>query len=181
MSNPQNLKQFKKGNTSGKGRPKGAFNKKARLKKLIKDLVLLNKKASTKEKIIIYQLYKIAFTDYVVPTNSTSEINHLYFIESEIGIKIGKSKDVLQRLKQIQNYSPSAKLIKMVEFAGGYEALLHKKFKSINIHGNKQIGVEWFYKTPELIEFISEIETIEDLEFMFIGKKDKQLELFDER
>ena len=177
----ENLTPFKKGKSGNpNGRPKGLKNGiRTKLRKLIKDLIYLNKKIGNREKVLIYQIYGIAFTDLIIPKNLTSEINHLYFMESEIGIKIGKSKNVNERIKQINAYSPSARIIKIIEFAGGFETLLHRKFKDINIKGNEQIGIEWFYKNPKLLEFISEIDTIEDLARVFAKKNDMQLLLFE--
>lgn len=176
----ENLKgrQWRKGHSGNlNGRPKGKARK-TQLRDLIKNLASLYTDLSYREKAMAYSIYSIAINDLVNIENINSEISHLYFIESEVGIKIGKSKNVLNRLKQIQSYAPSAKILKSIDYAGGFEARLHGKFKHINIEGNKEIGIEWFYKRNELLEFIDEVSSINDLVFLFGGKEYGQLLLF---
>jgi len=159
------------------GRPKGSFSKKPKLKKLLKDLSAIMTTLTDREKHLAYQLYDIVESDYNF-NNVSSSINHLYFIESDFGIKIGKSKDVNKRLKQIQAYAPSAKLIKIIKYAGKFENDIHNKFKHINIKNNNTIGIEWFDKSIDLIEFISEIDEVNELHKYFNAKGNGQLLMF---
>jgi len=173
------LNRFKKGDPSPNpnGRPKGV-SKKTKLGKLIKDISSLYPSLTNREKALAYQLYEIAFSDLLNPENVNSGIDHLYFMESEIGIKIGRSKNVEKRIEAIRKYSPSVKIIKVIGFAGSFEGNLHKKFRHINIKGNIEIGTEWFYKKNELMEIISELSSVNDLASMFGGKEVGQLLLF---
>jgi hypothetical protein len=178
MPNPQNLKPFKKGKCANPtGRPKGTVSKKPKLKKLLKDLSALMTTLTDREKYLAYQLYDIVESDLKF-NNVSASINHLYFIESDFGIKIGVSKNVPKRFEQIKNYAPSIKLIKIIKFAGNFEKNIHKKFKHINIKNNNLIGVEWFDKSVDLLEFISEIDEVNDLHKYFNPKGNGQLLLF---
>ena len=175
MANEQNLKPFKKGNIANpNGRPKGSISKKPKLIKLLKDLSEIINTLTDREKHLAYQLYDIVENDLKF-NNISSSINHLYFIESDFGIKIGISKNVSKRIEQIRNYAPSAKLIKTIKFAGNFENDLHKRFKHINIKNNNTIGIEWFDKSIDLIEFISEIDEINDLHKYFNPKANGQI------
>jgi hypothetical protein len=183
MSNK--LDNLKKGNGFDKnsqninfnGRPKGK-SKRTYLKELVKDIVHLYKgEINPYTKKIIYDIYSIALSDY--SNNVVSDtISHLYFMESDFGIKIGISKDVKNRLRQIKNYAPSTIIIKTIPFAGNFEKLLHKKFKKQNIKNNPLFGVEWFYKNDDLYSFIAETNTILDLANEFNHVIPKQLQLF---
>jgi len=178
MANEQNLKPFKKGQVANpSGRPKGSISKKPKLHKLLKDLSAIMTTLTDREKYIAYQLYDIVQNDIKL-NNVSSSMNHLYFIESDFGIKIGVSKNVNKRIEQIKNYAPSAKLIKTIRYAGNFENDLHKRFKHINIKNNNTIGIEWFDKSNDLIEFISEIDEVNDLHNYFNPKGNGQLLIF---
>jgi hypothetical protein len=171
--------QFKKGESGNKnGRPKGTVSKKNQLLKLIKDLAQISDKITEREKMLVYQLYEIVEGDINNSNSISSSINHLYFMESEFGIKIGISKDVNNRLKQIKVYAPSAKIIKIIEYAGKFESNIHKKFESINIKNNPIIGIEWFFKTDDLMSFIEDVQNINDMHKYFNPKGSGQLKLF---
>ena len=174
----EGAKLFEKGKSGNlNGRPKGTISKKPKLNKLIKDLAAIMTTLTDREKHLAYQLYDIVENDLKLNNVSTS-INHLYFIESDFGIKIGISKNVTKRIEQIRNYAPSAKLIKTIKYAGNFENDLHKRFKHINIKNNSKIGIEWFDKSVDLIEFISEIDEVNDLHKYFNPKGDGQLLIF---
>jgi hypothetical protein len=173
-----NLKSYKKGQSGNPaGRPKGAKSKKPKLKKLIKDLSSIIDKITDREKMLVYQLYDIAVADLDL-NHISSSVEHLYFIESEFGIKIGKSKNVSNRLNQIKMYAPSSSLLKIINNAGAYESDLHRKFRYCNIMNNPKIGIEWFYKNDDLLSFIMEIHNVQDLQNNFNPKKAGQLLLF---
>lgn len=176
---PPEHSKYKKGQSGNlKGRPKGTVSKKKQLLKLIKDLAQISDKITEREKMLVYQLYEIVEGDINNSNSISSSINHLYFMESEFGIKIGISKDVNNRLKQIKVYAPSTKIIKIIEYAGKFESNIHKKFESINIKNNPIIGIEWFFKTDDLMSFIDEIENINDMHKYFNPKGNGQLKLF---
>lgn len=177
--NDHNLKPVQKGEIRNpNGRPKGSGNKKMYLKLLIKDIIHLYKgEINEYTKKMMYDIYSIALSDY--SNNVINDtISHLYFMESDFGIKIGISKDVKNRLRQIKNYAPSTIIIKTIPFAGNFEKLLHKKFKKQNIKNNPLYGVEWFYKNDDLYSFIDETNTILDLANEFNHSIPKQLQLF---
>ena len=169
--------QFKKGQTGNKnGRPKGSFSKKPMLLKIIKDIISIKSSVdvSPAQLNIIYQLYEIVTSDYVCDTLTTT-INHLYFIESDFGIKIGISKDVQNRLSQIKQYAPSSEILKIIPFGGNFEKKLHTKFRKQNIKNNPLYGIEWFYKNDDLINFINDINKSSDLCNIFGSDKIGQL------
>jgi hypothetical protein len=178
MANAQNLKPFKKGDDarrSANGRPVGSKSKLVQLRKLIKDIIHIhNGEVNDYTKKLIYQLYEVAMSDMSVQFVS-DVVSDLYFMESDFGIKIGVSKNVNVRLKQLQSYAPSCEILKVVKNAGCFEKTLHKYFKSQNIRNNPTYGVEWFYKNDDLLEFIESINTPIDLVNKFGGKGIKQL------
>jgi hypothetical protein len=165
-------------NINRNGRPKGSRNKKMYLKLLIKDIIHLYKgEINPYTKRIMYDIYSISLSDY--SNNIINDtISHLYFIESDFGIKIGISKNVNRRLVEIKNYAPSSRIIKSIKYAGNYEKLLHHKFKKQNIKNNPLFGIEWFYKNDDLYSFIQETNTILDLANEFNHSIPKQLQLF---
>jgi hypothetical protein len=178
--NIENLKSFKKGEDkrrNTKGRPKGTISKKPKLRKLIKDLSTIIDNLTEREKMIAYQLYEIVESD-IYATSVSSSVNHLYFAESDFGVKIGMSKQVNKRLGQIRMYAPSTNIIKTIKYAGMFENDVHRKFANINISGNQIIGTEWFVKNDDLLSFIENIDTIEDLHKYFNPKGNGQLKLF---
>jgi len=178
MANNENLIHIKKGEIRNPyGRPKGE-SKKKKLNKLLDDIIKIhNGKISNHKKRIIYNLYEIVLSD-IGSDEITDTINDLYFIQSEVGIKIGISKNVENRLKQIKYYSESSKILKVIKYGGNFEKLLHNKFSYLNIKGNSQIGIEWFYKNDDLLSFIDEINTTKDLAQIFCKFTDYQLSLF---
>ncbi len=172
--------QFRKGVVNNpKGRPKGV-SKKARLKNLLEDLIKIHgsRTVSDKLKKVVYNLYEIVLSDISV-NEITDSVFHLYFIESEFGIKVGISKDVENRLKQIRAYAPSANVIKVVKYGGNFEKSIHGKFRYLNIRGNNQIGVEWFTKNDDLFAFIDQVNTAKDLAKIFGKFTGHQLSLFE--
>ena len=97
MANNENLKKFtSEYQPKNNGRPKGSKNKRPGLKKIILDISKISKNITNSQLHLIYQLYKISISDYVCSVTTTN-IQHLYFIESDFGIKIGVSKDVNKR------------------------------------------------------------------------------------
>lgn len=71
---------------------------------------------------------------------------HLYIIKGKQGIKIGRSKDPIQRLKQLQTgNSNKLELLLIVENMGFLELSLHEKLKKFHLIG------EWF-KIEGLVE-----------------------------
>jgi hypothetical protein len=159
------------------GRPKGK-SKRTFLKELIKDIIYLYKREiNPYTKKLIYDLYQMSISDYATNVINDS-IFHLYFIESDFGIKIGISKNVNRRLLEIQNYAPSSIIIKTIKYGGKYEILLHKKFKKQNIKNNPLYGREWFYKNDDLYAFIDNTNSVLDLANEFNHSIPKQLQLF---
>lgn len=159
------------------GRPKGK-SKKKQLELLINDIVNIhNGKISNFRKKVIYNLYEIVLAD--IATNCvTDDIQHLYFIESDFGIKIGISKNVEKRYLQIKNYAGDIKVLKVINYAGNFEKNIHDKFKHLNIKDNHEIGIEWFSKDISLYNFIDDISTSKQLSKMFGTFTEFQLSLF---
>jgi hypothetical protein len=159
------------------GRPVGSQNKKTKLKKLLKDIIHLhNGKVNDYTKKLLYQLYEVTISDLCVDV-VTESVTDLYFIESDFGIKIGFSKKVTHRLKQIQSYAPSAKIYKVIKHGGMFERKLHKKFAKQNSQNNPIFGVEWFYKNDDLMSFIDSINCVNDLVTIYASNSVKQLQL----
>ena len=169
--------QFVKGKSGNpNGRPKGQTKKKS-LKKLILDIVSIKQNGglSDAQLKIVYELYQVAISDYVCDV-ATTTIQHLYFIESDFGIKIGISRNLNERLRQIKNYAPSSRILKVVPYGGNFERKLHIKFKKQNIKNNPLYGIEWFYKNDDLIAFIEDIDDVKDLCNIFGSDKIGQLQ-----
>jgi hypothetical protein len=178
MANENNLTPFAKGNVANpKGRPKGAKNKLTQLRRLIKDIIHIhNGEVNDYTKRLLYQFYEVSMSDASI--NYISDVvSDLYFIESDFGIKIGVSKSVTIRLKQIQAYAPSAKISKVIKNAGSFEKTLHRHFRKQNIKNNPLYGVEWFYKNDDLIDFIASVNTPIDLVNKFGSNNIKQLQI----
>jgi hypothetical protein len=80
----------------------------------------------------------------------------VYFIQGMKGgpIKIGHSRDVEKRIKELQTGFPT-KLIVLALLPGSRstEASLHRRFKKYRLHG------EWFSPAPELLEYIRSVNT----------------------
>ena len=78
----------------------------------------------------------------------------VYFIQDEFSgrIKIGTTKDVRDRLKRIQIFSPisSLKIIGCMEGSYKKENFLHRKFKKFRLHG------EWFEPSEEIFNFLEQ-------------------------
>ncbi len=67
--------------------------------------------------------------------------DHLYIIQSDVTgmIKIGRSKDPVKRLKQLQTGNPNKlKLIATFEKEGWKENILHERLRPFRLQG------EWF-------------------------------------
>ena len=178
MANDINLTPYSKGHIANpNGRPKGVKNKLTQLRKLIKDIIHIhNGEVNDYTKRLLYQLYEVSMSDASV--NYISDVvTDLYFIESDFGIKIGISKSVTSRLKQIQAYAPSAKILKVIKNAGSFEKTLHRHFRKQNIKNNPIYGVEWFYKNDDLIQFIESVNTPIDLVNKFGSNNIKQLQI----
>lgn len=77
--------------------------------------------------------------------------NYVYFIQAPNGlVKIGKSNNPKQRLKNLQHMSPVRLEMKRTIRGGLYlEHALHKYFKHLRKHG------EWFKPDYELKQFIN--------------------------
>jgi hypothetical protein len=79
----------------------------------------------------------------------SSSIDHLYFIESDNYIKIGRTKNTKKRISQIQISIPEKlKYNTIIYNKGCYEFDLHYIFNYLNVSG------EWFYKHNDIYEYI---------------------------
>jgi hypothetical protein len=177
MREGRNGGKLKTGGTGAGGRPKGV-GKKKKLITLLKHLSQLTDKISDREKMLVYQLYEIVEGDINASLSISSSVDHLYFMESEFGIKIGVSKHPNKRLGQIKMYAPSTNILKVIQFAGKFEKDIHKKFEYLNIKNTPNLGIEWFVKSDDLLAFIDEIETLNDFHKYFNPKGNGQLKMF---
>lgn len=77
-------------------------------------------------------------------------MSYVYAITDGTYIKIGVAQKPKTRLKQLSTGSAN-KLVILGWFNGGfaYEKELHKRFDKVRSNG------EWFYPTPELIDFLN--------------------------
>jgi predicted DNA-binding transcriptional regulator AlpA len=77
----------------------------------------------------------------------------VYFLDGGDLIKIGFSKNIKQRLKEIRTYSPiKLKVLCMIRGGKLREATIHAMFAHLRAHG------EWFRATPELLAYISTLK-----------------------
>ncbi|WP_375493795.1 GIY-YIG nuclease family protein [uncultured Nostoc sp.] len=91
--------------------------------------------------------------------NLATTAHFVYFIlnSDSKAIKIGRAKNLEQRIRSLQTSSPAhLKLIKSVQVDGAEKAIeleqaLHRQFQAIRLAG------EWFKAEPLLIEYISQI------------------------
>jgi hypothetical protein len=76
--------------------------------------------------------------------------DHLYFIEGNGFIKIGRTEDPKARIGQLQTSSPARlQYIKIFKFRGLHEFSVHRIFKHLRVKG------EWFKDSPEIRKYIS--------------------------
>ena len=78
---------------------------------------------------------------------------YVYYVESEIGIKIGFSSNPWARLNELLTASPSAKLLAVEGGDMSVEKLRHEQFKE------HRIEREWFKKHPSLLSHVATIAT----------------------
>ncbi|WP_216596322.1 GIY-YIG nuclease family protein [Allocoleopsis franciscana] len=87
------------------------------------------------------------------------QAHFIYFIlnEDSKAIKIGRAKNLENRIKSLQTSSPTQlKLIKSIQVESGEKAQqleqsLHKKFQEIRLAG------EWFKIREDLLDYIEQI------------------------
>lgn len=78
-----------------------------------------------------------------------SSRDHLYFIESENAIKIGRSISVKRRLSSLQTDNPESLSIKYVKYSMGlHEFAIQRMFSYLKIRG------EWFRKHDDIYKYI---------------------------
>lgn len=104
------------------------------------------------------KLYIVGMLEYQLRQaiyNTENKDKHLYFLLNSNGlIKIGISKNVDNRVKQLQNIlKDNISVIKVIDNKGYLENKLHIKFSNDNIYYKGQ--TEWFYPSYELNRFIS--------------------------
>ena len=115
-------------------------------------------KAEQKQKHIFYPLWvrNVFYKENKKRTNGFRKQDTVYFIKQDTKggmIKIGyTSKDVSQRLSDIQTNSPHKLIIlKTIEGDLKTEAKLHKKFTKYRLSG------EWFSPSFELVSYIDSL------------------------
>jgi len=87
--------------------------------------------------------------------NPIPNVPYIYFMEAPDiqRIKIGTNHHIKRRIISIKASSPvPVTLIKAIEGGRTKEKDIHQRFKHLRQHG------EWFIRTPELMQAISEIE-----------------------
>ena len=87
----------------------------------------------------------------------------LYFIidDTKTKVKIGRSKNVDNRFKQLKSTTPfDIELLKVIDNGGMFEKKIHKSFEHCNLKFNKPFDgyTEWFYIDNKLNSFISSID-----------------------
>ena len=83
----------------------------------------------------------------------------IYFIQQGIAgpIKIGKTEFVPTRMNDLQCANPETlRLVGLQDTDDYIERMLHDKFSKDRIRG------EWFNPSPEIVNYINELNTIED-------------------
>ena len=85
-------------------------------------------------------------------TLSEWSTDHLYFIASDMHIKIGRSLDVTRRLNTLQVDNPSTLSIKYISYNSGlYEKSVHRMFRYLRVKG------EWFEKNTDIEQYIESL------------------------
>lgn len=106
-------------------------------------------------------LYLVGMMEYQIRQaiyNTENKDKNLYFLLNSNGlVKIGLSKDVDNRVKQLQNIlKDDISIIKVLNNKAYLENKLHIKFSNDNIYYKGQ--TEWFYPSFELNKFISMVD-----------------------
>jgi hypothetical protein len=84
----------------------------------------------------------------------------VYFLQCDDRIKIGITRDPMQRLRTLQTGNASElKLLAAVAGEAELEQTIHAKFESARIHG------EWFARCPELQQFIDRLKECDSVVF----------------
>jgi hypothetical protein len=88
---------------------------------------------------------------------------NLYFIidDTKTKVKIGRSKDIDKRFKQLKSATPfDIEILKTIDNGGMYESYLHKEFDDNNLTFSKPFDgfTEWFYIDDKLNKFIYNID-----------------------
>jgi hypothetical protein len=89
--------------------------------------------------------------------------SNLYFIidDTKTKVKIGRSRNVDKRFKQLKSTTPfDIELLKVIDNGGMYESYLHKEFIDNNLSFSNPFDgfTEWFYIDDKLNRFIYNID-----------------------
>jgi hypothetical protein len=86
---------------------------------------------------------------------SSSECEYLYLLKSGNLLKIGITKNILNRLANYYEYNPGIQIlgIKRSRSVRELELTIIRKFTGLIAHGN-----EWFREDPSIIEFFDSIK-----------------------
>lgn len=102
----------------------------------------------------VSNVFEAEYMHWKASCNKVGE-DHLYFIANEVGeVKIGRSKNPQQRLKDLNTSSATGlKLLHVASNKGVMERQLHKCFEDIALTG------EWFAYTERIDRFIEFVKT----------------------
>ncbi len=89
--------------------------------------------------------------------NKNTSEDSLYFIQSGVNVKIGRSNDPEKRLTQLSTgIAEQPKILLVVPNKGNMEKILHKAFESWRIRSNS----EWFLLSDQIAKFINHISPV---------------------
>jgi len=108
---------------------------------------------------MIYQLYSQTLADMTTPVKQSEkrQCDHLYVAQASYHgktiLKIGRSKNIANRLIQLRNYVKDATIINVIPLAGLYEHKIHEALKEHRfLEEPLTHGIEWYYDTEPVRE-----------------------------
>lgn len=95
-------------------------------------------------------------------------MSYVYFILNNDKVKIGYTKNVKKRLKQLQTANgDNLILLGYIEGDKNVEHQLHEKFETYRIRDNG----EWFFASEAIINFINENNLNKNIRIEYIDEK----------
>jgi len=105
----------------------------------------------------LFAFYRVSFGEYrkpkpkLIPEYSRGK-SYVYFIRSNLGIKIGYATNLYDRMSSIQSANPGKiELLGIIPGGAQTEQEIHDLFYKFRLRG------EWFLECPELYKFINTV------------------------
>lgn len=100
-------------------------------------------------KFIFESIFPKSDPDFLSDKNYLERPHCIYFLEGAGMIKIGRARNLTQRIRAIQTMSPvRLRLIGSMPGDGNDEREIHRKFSHLRGHG------EWFRASQEIYDFV---------------------------